>query len=159
MAKHSVELSSNTVVSNVSVSTGLGDFDVQVDGASLDVGTVVKVKGTIAEFRGVKQIDVKSVRVLRSTAEEVGEWADLARWKADVLARPWYLGKRKLRELQEADEADARRRVEEERAAQDRELSRKRRKVERLEKMRRHEDRHEMKRRKEEVIFNHGALI
>ena len=158
VSKHSVELASNTVVANVNVSTGFGvtwDFNVQVDGTSLNIGTVVKAKGVIEEFRGVRQIDLKRIKVLHTTAEEVREWAELAKWKTDTLNRPWYLGKRKLKELEEKEEADARRKN----AESQRKVEKQRLKTAKAEKMRAYEEKMETKRRKEEMMFNHGALI
>jgi hypothetical protein len=160
--KHDVELESNTTVSNVNIPTGPGissQFCVEVDGEALDIGTVVKVKGTIEEFRAVKQIKLVRVKVVRSTAEEVREWEQVARWKDDTLSSPWYLGKRKLKELEERVEWDARRRAEEERKKEEAQAAKALKKKHWADKIRRYEEKREMKRRKEELMFNAGALI
>ncbi|KAL5353689.1 hypothetical protein ACLOAV_001729 [Pseudogymnoascus australis] len=52
---------------------------VSPDGPKLrgvDVGAVVKVKGGIKEFRGVRQVAMKAVAVLGDTRAEVGAWRE-----------------------------------------------------------------------------------
>ncbi|KAI9761766.1 MAG: hypothetical protein M4579_000860 [Chaenotheca gracillima] len=69
------------------------------DMTGIDLGSVVKIKGGIGEYRGVKQINLKRIHVVPSTAHEVKAWAELATFRADVLSRPWVVSERKQRKL------------------------------------------------------------
>lgn len=65
-----------TTLPNVSIISQLGTFEVVVDNQRLDIGSVVKAKGTISEFRGIKQIDLKRIWVVTTTNEEAQAWAE-----------------------------------------------------------------------------------
>ncbi|KAH6680303.1 hypothetical protein B0J14DRAFT_262465 [Halenospora varia] len=55
----------------------------------VDVGTVVKVKGGISNFRDQKQVEVIKIEVLRSTDQEVKCWDEVVKFKREVLDVPW----------------------------------------------------------------------
>lgn len=55
----------------------------------VDVGTVVKVKGGIGEFRGTKQLCLERIAVVESTDAEVRAWEEGVRFRCEVLAGPW----------------------------------------------------------------------
>lgn len=61
----------------------------QVPWADMDVGTVVKIKGKPGTFRGVKQVEVIKVEVLRSTDQEVRCWNEVLAFRQEVLRVPW----------------------------------------------------------------------
>ena len=145
----SVECPSNTTVSKLNIAAEIGRYDVLVDNVPLHVGTIIKAKCTIGEFRGIKQLDLKRIHVLSSTADEIKEWADVARWKKDVLSKPWVLSEQRLSELRDRDEEERKRKKVQEK-----------KEAERLRiKVRRWEEKAERRRRQEEVIMNAGAII
>ncbi|KAF2643536.1 hypothetical protein P280DRAFT_515933 [Massarina eburnea CBS 473.64] len=82
---------SNTVINNVNVHSHRGVFEVSVDHQQVDIGTVIKAKGTISEFRGLKQVELKRAWIVSTTNEEVQAWEKMATFKKDVLSRPWRL--------------------------------------------------------------------
>ena len=118
----------------------------------LCIGTVVKAKGTLCTFRGGRQISLCRLSVIRDTEEEAIAWAELAKFRSEILLRPWFLAPKKVRDLRER---------------QQRELARKSLKADR----RRHRERKtrlrnektceklEQKRKFLEQRFSEGALI
>lgn len=154
----SIDCPSNTTVSNVNIITAIGRYDVLVDLVPLDIGTVIKIKATISVFRNMKQLELKRVRIVRSTAEELVEWEELAKCKRD-LDRPWILSKERLKELEKAETEKRRMRRQTEVRAEERQKSEANRKIKRAEKRREYEESKERQRRKEELIMNLGALI
>jgi hypothetical protein len=153
----SVDCPSNTTVSNLNIVEGLGRYDVVVDGTVLDVGVVIKVKCTIGEFRGVKQLDLKRIWTVRSTEEEAREWGEIAKWR-NVLDGPWVLSSKQLRELEVGEATERRRRRDAERVRQEKERARAEKRARWKEKMVKSEEKAERTRRKEEVMMNAGAL-
>ena len=88
---------------------GIEDDDPRVKViSSLDIGSVVKVKGTIGMFRDVRQISLERIIVVLDTNAEVQFWDQRTKLMVDVLSKPWNLSKEKQDRLkQEADgEAD-----------------------------------------------------
>lgn len=76
----------------VSTERPADDAMVSPDGPKLrgvDVGKVVKVKGGIKEFRGVRQVALKAVALLGDTRAEVGAWREGVRFREEVLRVPW----------------------------------------------------------------------
>ncbi|OBT67740.1 hypothetical protein VE03_03541 [Pseudogymnoascus sp. 23342-1-I1] len=68
------------------------DAMVSPDGPKLrgvDIGAVVKVKGGIKEFRGVRQVAMKAIAVLGDTRAEVGAWREGVKFREEVLRAPW----------------------------------------------------------------------
>jgi hypothetical protein len=59
----------------------------------IDVGTVVKVKGKPGSFRGVKQVDIIKVEMLRSTEQEVRCWNEVLAFRKEVLGNPWVVSR------------------------------------------------------------------
>ncbi|KAF2426610.1 hypothetical protein EJ08DRAFT_637864 [Tothia fuscella] len=156
---NSIDCPSNTEVDNLNIISSLGRFDISVDDTVLDIGTVVKVKCTISEFRGTKQLDLKRVHVVKSTSEEVKAWEDVVKWKRDVLSKPWVLTPKELNDLETSERALRRMKRLEERAEEEHQRVRVVKKAKRKEKMRLHEEKVEKRRRQEEVIMNAGALL
>jgi hypothetical protein len=151
--------SSETKLDNVKVISQSGVFDVVVDDQRLEIGTVVKAKGTLSEFRGLKQIDLKRIWVVSTTDEEAQAWAEAATFKDDVLSRPWHLTsaehiqikgniKSEKKKLQDYE----RRKVEHEAKKEEQRQAQKAYLADR-------EKRMEARRRKEEVMMNAGALF
>lgn len=54
-----------------------------------DVGSVVKIKGTISEFRDVRQVAMKIIHIIPDTEAEVVEWRARNAFYRDVLGKPW----------------------------------------------------------------------
>ena len=73
---------------------GLTATSRNIDLEGVDVGTVVKVKGGIGSFRGVKQLLLERISILRSTNEEAASWAENAAFRKEVLNVPWTISKK-----------------------------------------------------------------
>ncbi|KAF2274091.1 uncharacterized protein EI97DRAFT_382203 [Westerdykella ornata] len=150
---------SNTMVENVNVYSGLGNFAVMVNGEEIDVGTVLKVKGTISEFRGNKQVELKRVWIVKTTDEEVKAWLETARFKKEVLDVPWHITKGEHRRIVVAEKYEKKKRAEKERLQREYEEKRMERKRRKEKEMAERERKLEIKRKQEEIIMNEGALI
>lgn len=144
---------------NVNVRVELGLFNVLVDTLSLEVGTVVKVKCTIEEWKGMKQLELKRIKLVRSTAEEIREWEEVARWKTEILDTPWVLEKERLEEMDRKDTEDREKQLAEQRKAEDKKMAHLVKRRAREAKRKSHEEKWERRRRKEEVMMNASALI
>lgn len=81
---------SNTLINNVNVWINMALASVYVDGEALSVGSIVKVKGTISVFRD-RQIELKRIFRVKDTNEEAAFWTSLAKWRREVLSKPWVL--------------------------------------------------------------------
>ncbi|KAL3423758.1 DnaJ domain-containing protein [Phlyctema vagabunda] len=55
----------------------------------IDIGSVVKIKGLVTEFRNTKQIDMRSIVLTKGTDEEVRCWNEGLEFRRDVLSQPW----------------------------------------------------------------------
>jgi hypothetical protein len=154
-----IDCPSNTTIANVDVVSSLGNYDIHIDKQPLEIGAVVKVKGTISAFRNIRQIELKRIWVVRSTTEEIAEWQDGAKFKREVLSQPWVLSQEQLRDLQKSEMQKRHKREEAERMEEKRLRHDAAKTVRRAERRREHELKKEAKRRKEEEIMNAGALI
>jgi hypothetical protein len=76
---------------NGSVETTPSPLNPQIPWPCLDTGIVVKVKGQIIEYRGVKQVNVIKMDILKSTEQEVKCWNEVGRFQRDILAKPWFV--------------------------------------------------------------------
>lgn len=157
--RNPLDSSSATTIDNVNIISRLGVFEVLVNNHILDIGTVIKAKGTLSEFRGIKQVDLKRAWVVSSTDEEARAWTETALFKQTVLSEPWHLSSAQRKEVKiqmkkekKKEQEYVRRKAEyqskknEQREAKELYLIQK-------------EARDEVKRRKEEVMMNSGALI
>ncbi|KAK1810746.1 hypothetical protein LTR12_014900 [Friedmanniomyces endolithicus] len=145
------EYPSNTTVDNIDVKLNWGLPTLHLDFTPVALGSVLEFKGTISIFRNTRQLDLKRLLVVPNTNAEAEAWVKTAKWKRDVLSRPWILTQ------QERDAIDDKIRREErnERAK----VKKKREWVakhgaERL----RHEEKNEGKRKRAEAKMNAGAL-
>lgn len=149
----------STAVDRLDVISRQGVFDVVLDGRVVDIGTVLKVKCTIGQWRGVKQLEMKRASVVRTAAEEARAWVETARFRRDVLARPWVLSPEQLARIERELGNERRREQEKLRLVAEKERRRKEKRRVWEEKMRRYEERKEKQRRREEVVMNAGALV
>ncbi|KAL8915113.1 MAG: hypothetical protein Q9171_000416 [Xanthocarpia ochracea] len=62
-----------------------------------EVGSVVKIKGGISEFRGEKQVTLERISLVRTTSEEVTAWAENAAFYKNVMGKPWVVTERDQR--------------------------------------------------------------
>ncbi|KAH7136000.1 hypothetical protein B0J11DRAFT_176520 [Dendryphion nanum] len=154
-----VESPSNTVLDNVEVISRLGAFEVTVDHHPLDIGTVIKAKCTLSEFRGQKQLELKRVWIVPTTDEEVRAWAETAAFKRDVLSIPWHIDSTLHKKIKKEEKADRRKADENERLRSEHNLKQRIRRKARDEYNMKRNVRLEARRRKEEIIMNAGALI
>lgn len=141
---------SNTLVDNVNVYDTWGLASLSIDNQPIHVGTILKIKGMIAEFRE-RQIELKRVFLVRDTNEEVVFWAGLAKYRRDVLSKPWILSPADMKALDDQIEADLRIETERKHARRAKYEACKERKAESEEKRQRQA---EKKRR----LFDAGAL-
>jgi hypothetical protein len=154
-----VDSPSNTEVDNLDVISGLGRFDITVDGQVVDIGTIIKVKGTISEFRGFKQLELKRIWVVSTTDEEAKFWNALATFKMNVLGRPWHLSKAEIEQIKKQNKLEKRKAHEYERQKAVYEAKKMEQRQARAEYMAQKNAKYEIRRRKEEIIMNAGALI
>ncbi|KAF2036510.1 hypothetical protein EK21DRAFT_83473 [Setomelanomma holmii] len=154
-----VDTSSNTTIDNVNIISPFGIFEVVVDNHKLDIGTVVKVKGTISEFRGVKQLDLKRIWVVTSTNEEVQAWTETAAFKREVLSKPWHLSRTEGNRLKAKDKAQRKNAQDYQRRMAEYEAKKLEHERTRDKKLAEREKKLELKRRQEEREMNKGALI
>lgn len=154
-----VDSPSNTEVDNLDVLSGLGRFDITVDGQIVDIGTVIKAKGTISEFRGIKQLDLKRIWVESTTDEEAKFWKALATFKKNILGKPWHLSKAEGERIRKELKLEQKKTREYERQKAIHEVKKMEQRKARAVYMAQKEAKYEMRRRKEEIIMNVGALI
>ncbi|EMC98495.1 hypothetical protein BAUCODRAFT_66325 [Baudoinia panamericana UAMH 10762] len=146
------ECPSNTTVDNVDIHVIIGSGPtIHLHRKPLEIGSVLKVKGTISAFRGVRQIELKRLFTVDDTNAEARAWAETAKWKRDVLAEDWILTR------QQQHEIDERCRQEERKAF---ELSKKRREWHNKygAAKRTYDEKREARRREKEMRYNAGAL-
>ncbi|KAF2744659.1 hypothetical protein M011DRAFT_460698 [Sporormia fimetaria CBS 119925] len=159
-------ISTSTNVSNVSVIDQLGIYSVRVDKHEIDIGTVLKVKGTIAIYRDVKQLVTQRLFIVRTTEEEAKAWKQMSEFKKEVLDTPWRLTKGDHHRIKQEIRAERKAKAKEEAEfkAQEEKYEREKREQEkrrraRLPQIRRYEAQLESKRAKQEALLNEGALI
>ncbi|KAF2787101.1 hypothetical protein K505DRAFT_317273 [Melanomma pulvis-pyrius CBS 109.77] len=153
-----VQSPSNTTIDNVNVISKLGVFEVMVDHKPLDIGTVIKAKCTISEFRGLKQLDMKRVWAVSDTNEEAQAWAETATFKQEVLVVPWHLSSTQHKRIMKDIKTEKKKNQEYEKLKLEHAIKRKEQKKAREEYLANREVKHESRRRKEEVMLNAGAL-
>jgi hypothetical protein len=147
------------MLENVHVISQLGVFDVMVDNQSLEIGTVVKAKGTISEFRGIKQLDLKRIWVVTTTDEEAQAWAETAAYKREILSKPWHLTTTEHRQIKAKMKSDKKKLQEYEKRKAEHEAKKLEQRQAREVYLAQREKKLEMRRRKEEVMMNAGALF
>lgn len=74
---------------DVVVNIGI-EFSIHVGGKLLEIGQVVKAKGTVSEFRDIRQIVLKRIALVNSTSDEVAAWTATAQFEHS-LSQPWVL--------------------------------------------------------------------
>ncbi|KAF1911057.1 hypothetical protein BDU57DRAFT_485452 [Ampelomyces quisqualis] len=151
--------SSETTLKNVQVISQFGVFEVLVDDQRLDIGTVVKAKGTIFKFRGLKQLDLKRIWTVSTTNEEARAWAETAEFKQEVLSRPWHLSSVQHNHIKAEIKAEETKAREYERRKNEYEVQKREHEQASERRLAEREKRLEVRRRKEEVMMNAGALM
>jgi hypothetical protein len=151
--------SSKTNLKNVDVVSQFGIFDVMVDDQRLDIGTVVKAKGTISEFRGNKQLDLKRIWVVATTDEEAQAWAETAVFMQEVLSRPWHLTSAEHRQVKKQIKVEKKKILEYEKRKTEHEAKKRLQEQERSIYLAQREKKLEIRRRKKEIMMNAGALL
>jgi endo-1,3(4)-beta-glucanase len=128
---------------------------------AVDVGRVLKIKGQVTTFRGMKQIDVIKIEVLGGTEGEVRCWDEMVAFRRDVLSVPWVVSpeeeegcrrerERSLRrERKKAKGGSSKREVEEEGHGEGSGSRAKGKEVENEDRRRRHEAKKRKKEREE----------
>jgi len=105
------------------------DEDDTLDMTAIDIGTVVKAKGTLDTFWGTRQLKLERIAVLVDTAAEVRCWVQQTALFNDVLSKAWVVSADEQSELlreaegtKEKDKGRCRRRQERQRRLQQREV-------------------------------------
>ncbi|KAF2003608.1 hypothetical protein P154DRAFT_543685 [Amniculicola lignicola CBS 123094] len=156
---NSVESPSNTVVDNVDVITRPGIFKVAVDGRPLDLGTVIKAKGTLAEFRGNKQLELKRISIVDTTDEEAQAWSEAAEFKRDVLSIPWRITSAEHKKITREIKRESRKIKQYEELKINHERKKREHQKMRDDYLAKREVKMEAKRQQMEALMNEGALI
>jgi hypothetical protein len=149
---------SNTTVDNVHIVSKLGVFELTVDRQQVDIGTTIKAKCTISEFRGAKQLEMKRAWIVSTTNEEAQAWAETAAFKREVLSRPWHISSTEHKRIRKEIKMEQRKAQEYETLKAEHEVKKEERRQAREEYMAQREAKLETRRRKEEVMMNAGAL-
>lgn len=145
------EYLSNTLVENLDVHVILGIPTIYINKQRIEIGSIIKAKGTLDSFRNTRQLKLERIWVVKDTSEEVKAWSETASWKRDVLSEPWVLTKEEREEVDEKigrDEVNERERSKKRRAFDAKYAEKKKRKLEKV----------EMRRKREEEKYNAGAL-
>jgi hypothetical protein len=150
---------SNTHVDNVNVISEFGVFEVIIGQERIEIGTVIKAKGTISEFRAIKQLEMKRVWTVSTTNEEAQAWAEAASFKQKVLSVPWRLTSAEHRKIKDKIKSDKRKVKEREILKRDHEKKREEHRKAKELHMAQREIKLEARRRKEEAMMNAGALM
>lgn len=154
-----VESPSNTVIDNVNVISQFGVFEVTVDQKQVDIGTVIKVKATLSEFRGAKQLELKRIWTVPTTNEEAQAWAETAAFKQVTLCKPWQLSSVEHKKITKEIKTERKKVREYERLKAEHEAKKKEQRKARGEYLAQKEAKLEVRQRKENIILNAGALI
>jgi hypothetical protein len=154
-----VESPSNTTIDNVNVTSKLGVFEVTVDHQPVDIGTVIKAKATLSEFRGAKQLDLKRICIVSTTNEEAQAWAETAAFKHTTLSKPWHLTSVEHKQITNEIKVERKKVREYERRKAEHEAKKREQRKAREEYLAQKEAKLEVRQRKETIIMNAGALI
>jgi hypothetical protein len=157
--RNAVAHPTRTTLNNVEVISQFGVFEVMVSNQKLDIGTVVKAKGTISEFRGIKQIDLKRIWVVATTDEEAQAWAETAAFKEEVLSKPWHITSAEHKQIKAKMKSERRKIHEYEKCKAEYEAKKEQQRQARDVYLTQREKKSELRRRKEEVMMNAGALF
>jgi hypothetical protein len=147
------------MIDNVNVISQFGVFEVMVDHQPLDIGTVIKAKCTISEFRGFKQLEMKRVWIVTDTNEEAQAWAETASFKREVLAAPWHISSIEHKRITNEIKKEQKRNQEYEMLKVEHAIKKKEQRKAREEYFAKREVKLEARRRKEEIMMNAGSLL
>jgi hypothetical protein len=154
-----VESLSNTSVDNVNVVSHLGIFEVTIDHHQVDIGTVIKTKGMLSEFRGAKQLELKRVWILSTTNKEAQAWTETTTFKEIVLSKPWHLTSAEHRRITNEIKLEKRKLRDYERRKDEHEAKKRQQRKAREEYLAQKAAKLEILHRKENIMMNAGALI
>ena len=154
-----VESPSNTMIDNVNVASQPGVFEVTVDHQQVEIGTVIKAKATLSEFRGAKQLELKRIWIVSTTNEEVQAWAETAAFKQTTLSRPWHLSSAEHKRITGEIKSERKKIRDYERRKADYEAKKKEQRKAREEYLAQKEAKLVVRQRKENVMMNAGALL
>ena len=147
-----------TTIANLNVhSRPPGTFRVLLDGEEVVVGSVIKAKGTLAEFRGVPQLDLKRLFVVRSTSDEVAAWRDITA-HARMLASPWVLSRNEIRRIDEKLDSEAKHEEHVKKTKREKEERREERRKRRKERLRAFEEKENSKLKILSRKYDMGAI-
>ncbi|KAF1923173.1 uncharacterized protein M421DRAFT_104638 [Didymella exigua CBS 183.55] len=152
-------LSSTTTISNVNVISQFGAFEIKVDNVNVEIGMILKAKGSISEFRGAKQLELRRVQIVSSTNGEAQAWTENAAFKAEVLSTPWRVTSAEHGEIKAKIRTERKKAKEYERRGREYEIKKAEYEAARAAHDAKKEAKYEARRRREEAMMNAGALI
>lgn len=156
-----------TAIANVTVTKVCSDrhcFNkhVTIDKRLVEVGMIIKARGTLGQFRGTFQLRLRRTSVVQDTEEELRIWQDYADFCNQVLIRPWHLTADEVQKLeyesqrQMDEKAQSQKRLDQVRQAAQQKRTKKREAW--LAKVQRDEERLERRRMREERDMDGNAL-
>ncbi|KAL9043920.1 MAG: hypothetical protein Q9214_002909 [Letrouitia sp. 1 TL-2023] len=80
---------------------GIAPSNNRIELGGIDIGSVVKVKGVVGEYRGEKQLMLERIFLIRTTTEEAAAWAEYSALHKKVLSKPWVVSKEEERRAKE----------------------------------------------------------
>lgn len=69
----------------------------------VELHTVIKAKGTITSYHGMRQIALERAFLVHTTDEEIRIWEEYTAFCMEVLTKPWHIDKKTMRQLERAD--------------------------------------------------------
>ena len=95
-----------TTVEQLTVKSGPRGTELLLGDEAIDVGTVLKIKGTLQQWRGAFQLNLRRAFIVRSLDEEVRVWNEYAEFVGEVLSKPLVLSLEELDRLRRAEMED-----------------------------------------------------
>lgn len=89
----------------MNIVSSIGSSNIYLDDHLIDIGSVLKLKCAIDEFRGSKQLILLRAERLKSTADEIHEWKQLATW-AEELSKPLIVSVTRVQRIERRVEAE-----------------------------------------------------
>ncbi|KAF4555936.1 Hypothetical protein D9617_2g059010 [Elsinoe fawcettii] len=137
----------------------LNPIKLSLDGQHLQPGLLVKAKGTFSSFRGIRQIDLKRLAIVKNTTEEIAAWQAEGKSRKDIFSKPWILTEADRKRIDATiRQGDAQAKLEEARQALKKRQRSKKLEVQQRRKAKREEE-EEQQRQIVEAKMNEGALV
>ncbi len=154
----SITTTSETTIANLTITSTYGDHHVHLNNQEINIGTVLKLKGTLHVYRSTFQLTLLRAFIVYTTDEEAQAWNDYAHFCGNVLSRPWLLSDGELRAIAAAEKDKGIKAREADRLERERVRRYREKRMAWEERKRRHEDKAEKRREKETRVLDGNAL-